>query len=316
VLICGDAVKIIDILYTDTLESASTTSKKARVRKDLSSLKHLLADLLAKSDVGIDRERYFTQCAGACDSLDEIAEAFESATTLKSDANAAEVVNQALAKVVDSQFVESATYAAALADETADNVVFPLMLRIATEGVARPEHRRYLSLLWNRLTPQQAADVANVSSDLLDRGLPTRGVPQLILLSAGRSNAWRTIPIARRLRIESIITKDAASGSFHYHFGMTQSGALGTWAASVGEHFDDRDGLIAVICSRLRSDWYTQNYVGQYMMRLLPRIADTAARKKAIMEALRRAIDNDARVVKANLQLLPREWVLELERSG
>jgi hypothetical protein len=121
-------------------------------------------------------------------------------------------------------------------------------------------------------------------------------------LAAFGAVGWRLIPRARRLQLEHEIVTDIASGRVDIYGIRTRGGELGTWAIHFGEHFEERDQLINALRDALNGDWYTQNYVGQYLLPLIPRIADTEERERRLLAALEVAMRNDAKVVKKNAE--------------
>lgn len=309
IIISGSSVKIIDILYLDTLELLSTTSRDTRIGRDLTQLKLLLADLIDRSelDFGVVRE-FNTSVSGAL-TISQISEAFEAATEVASSNSLEKRVEFAFERFTDPHFVKSESYSAALDDETTDDVVFPLVVRIIGDGVATQQHSRYLRSLWNRLTADQRLEVVKLAAEGLDANLPgKKWLPFIACLSAFGETAWDLMPKVRRLRIESIITQSILEGRHDIYMPIRRAGQLGTWAGAVGEYFEDRDKLVDSLCTMLRQNWYTQNYVGENFMKLLPKLADTPKRERRIKQALRVAIANDARVVKQNLFVLPFSW--------
>jgi hypothetical protein len=58
----------------------------------------------------------------------------------------------------------------------------------------------------------------------------------------------------------------------------------------------------------LERNWYTQNYVAEFFLVVLPRIATTEDQRKRLISAIRTACDNDAKIVKQKVALLPQAW--------
>jgi tRNA A-37 threonylcarbamoyl transferase component Bud32 len=302
VLIDGETAKIIDILYLDTLDELSTTSKGARFRRDRARVKDILKALLRHSDLPLENEYIFTNKVGDETCLEDMGRAFEIATHAVDPVCLEQRVDGAFQRVVDAQFVPSASYAAALADETPDDVVFPLIMRVLKEWAARPEHRRYLKLLWERLDSGQREHVIRRASELFDEAPLSYWTRFIAHLAPFGAEGWRLISRSRRLQIESAIVNDISTGRFDIYGSRSQGGELGRWALVIGEYFEERDQLIDVICTALRADWYTQNYVGKYLAPLIPRLADTESREKILLDALEAATRNDAKVLKQNLR--------------
>jgi serine/threonine protein kinase len=314
VMVEGTCVKIIDILYRDTLSLLSSKSRQARLRSDCLQLKMLLADLLEHSELDFGVVKSFNSAASDLTTPSDILDAFMSA----SDPEMAEVLDKRLGfafeTFCDPHFADTTAYAAALDEETDTDIVFPLLTRIVDAGATRREHVHYIASLWNRLSEKQQADLLKKAARKLDTTVPDRNwYPHILLVDTLGPNAWLRLPKLQRLRIESIMTKNILTGRYDIHAPINRGGELGTWVRDQGHMFDDRDGLIENICTMLHRDWYTQNYIGKYLMSLLPKLADTPRRERRLRQALNIAVFNDAKVVKRNLHLLPDAWKRELE---
>lgn len=133
-------VKIIDILYLDTLNLLSTMSKETRLNRDCLQLKMLLADLLEHSELDFGEVRSFSTAASNLKTLDEIQEAFYSATDPDKTSKLDRRLEFAYQRFNDPQFVKTESYAAALDTETDGDVIFPLLTRIINKAVARTKH--------------------------------------------------------------------------------------------------------------------------------------------------------------------------------
>ena len=94
------------------------------------------------------------------------------------------------------------------------------------------------------------------------------------------------------------------------------AGHLGTHAITLSRHFRDTKPLLANIRTMLGRGWFTQNYVGEYFMGMLPRLATTPEQRQNLLEGLAEAIRNDAKVVTRNIKLLPRDWVTGAYRKA
>jgi serine/threonine protein kinase len=79
VMVGDDRVKIIDILYRETLALLSTASREFCLRRDLTGLRSLLEILLEHSILGEDAARHFARDIGARPSILDVRAAFESA---------------------------------------------------------------------------------------------------------------------------------------------------------------------------------------------------------------------------------------------
>jgi hypothetical protein len=123
------------------------------------------------------------------------------------------------------------------------------------------------------------------------------------------------------LRLEKLVVNDVLAGSINiYQEQLLLTGHLGTWANSFWRFFTNRDALVDNLATMLSASWYTQNYVGKYLLSLLPHVGDTPARRTKLISALTSAVKNDAKIVKRNLEKLPKDWrdevASELGRYG
>jgi hypothetical protein len=317
VIISEDNVKIIDILYLKSMMLLSTTSKQERIRHDYLQVKMLLADIIEHSELDFGEVRAFN-AALASDSPDlaSIKEAFLSACDPSKAGALDRRVDFAYDKFCDPDFVDTSSYAMALDDETANEVVLPLLNRVIDHGDCKDVHARYVALLWDRVSKENQDILLLKIAAKLDATISVgKWYPHMVFLDACGSDAWLRLPRLTRLRAEAIIVKNILTGRYDIYATINRGGELGTWAVDIGEYFEDRDGLVDALVTMLCRDWYTQNYVGKYLMRLLPLLADTSQRERQLKDALDRAIWNDARLIKENLRLLPLKWQQDLRKK-
>jgi tRNA A-37 threonylcarbamoyl transferase component Bud32 len=317
VVVDGSSVKLIDILYRDTLQLMSTISRNAMIRRDCLQLRMLLADLMEHSDLDFGVVRAFNASVTEATSVAEIRDAFLASCDPTNSTLLERRIQFALDRFLDPQFVDSAAYAAALDAETDDDVVCPLLEKIVESNRTREAHGKYIVGLWNRISEGQQDLVLRRAATRLNEELPGKGwYPHIAFLDCLGKNAWLRLPRVQRLRIEGIMVKDILEGRFDIFAAINRGGELSTWALGRGELFEDRDGLIESLCTMLHRDWYTQNFVGKYLMPVIPLLGDTAMRKRRLISALRAAVRNDAKIVKANLHVLPDEWRREVTANG
>jgi hypothetical protein len=314
IMIVGSTAKIIDILYLSQTGRLSTTSLQTRLQSDLLNVRLILQHIILYSPLDPALATEFNNLLGSNPTIDQVADAFRRLTEPGRPPDLATQVAAALRRVQDPGFVDSSDYAHALLDETPRAVFRPLLLRMIADRVCTDRHMKYAGSLWRALDEDDRAEVAAALSDALDSDVPVGNwAPLLMLLRAFGPEGWDALKPLGQMRLENLIVNDILTGYVDaYRQSISLSGALGTYANMFWSFFRDRDALVTKIAIMLRQSWYTQNYVGTYMMRLIPLIADTSERREALVTALVRAIDNDAKVVKNNLGQLPIDWQQEL----
>ena len=313
IIVDGTVVKLIDILYRDTLQLMSTMSRNAMVRRDCLQLRMLLADLMEHSDLDFGVVRAFNASVTDATSVAEIGDAFVASCDPTNSTSLERRLQFALDRFLDPQFVDSAAYAAALDAETDDDVVYPLLEKIVDSNRMRDAQGEYVVGLWNRLSEGQQDLILRRAAERLNEELPGRGwYPHIAFLDCLGKNAWLRLPRVQRLRIEGIMIKDILEGRFDIFAAMNRGGELSTWILGRGELFADRDGLIESLCTMLHRDWYTQNFIAKYLITIIPLLGETVARKARLISGLRAAVKNDAKIVKANLHVLPDDWRREI----
>lgn len=115
VMVGDDWVKIIDILYYTTLAADIDTVREVKLQHDRNELRSMLGDLLTRIDLEtVDR---FNRSLTPESSLDDIHAAFAEATNPRMALDIDALVDEAVARVSDSSFVDGDEYANALSDE-------------------------------------------------------------------------------------------------------------------------------------------------------------------------------------------------------
>jgi hypothetical protein len=133
------------------------------------------------------------------------------------------------------------------------------------------------------------------------------------MLASFGKEGWNNLAPAVRLRLERAITNDILAGHFDvYGPNIGNQGALGTFSQTFWPYFSDLELLVDNIVARLKSGWYGQNYVGQYLFWLLPHLGHTMARRKKLIDAVAYAVRNDAIVIRSKIELLPHDWQNEI----
>ena len=316
IVIAVDATpKIIDILYRDSLALLSTASKETRLRKDVLALRLLLYDSLLNSALDPAEATEFNTILGSDVTLAEVRAALYSVLDPSRREDIALRVDQAYQRVVDDGFIEGDHYAKALAEDTPREITGPLLMHLIEEKGASSKHKPYLRLLWDRLSDQEKREVATALSLSLGQETPKGrwGSPINLLAAFGREG-WKKLSAVSQLRLEGVIANDILAGHHDiYGANVGTPGALGTYSNTFWAYFRDRDRLIDNICAKLSTSWYGQNYVGKYLLSLLPLIADNPGRRARLLAALQTALSNDAKLVVRGITTLPPDWQAELK---
>jgi len=314
VMLVGSHAKIIDILYRDSLALLSTASRDVRLRRDLLNLRLMLYDTLLRSESDRANAADFNASLSSDASLQDIRAAFLSVLDPARVEDLELRLEHALQRVRDEGFVDGDQYARALAQETPSHVTFPLLSRLLEQGGVAYKHRLYLRLLWDRLRDAQKLALAQELAARLDQTTPNGswGAPINMLVAFG-ADGWRCLSQRSRLRLESVVVNDILAGHFDiYGSNLGNPGALGTYVNPLWSFFTDRDRLVDNIAAQLQTNWYGQNYVGNYLMNLLPLLADTPTRRKKLLDGICEAVRNDAKMIVRGLPSLPPDWQSEL----
>lgn len=314
VMVEGDTAKVIDILYLDSLAVCGTLKREARLKRDITSLRLLLQQLIVRSEVDSAEATEFNNMLDSDSGIDDIEEAFNHVLLPSVSEDDERLLDHAYARVVEEEFVADREYALALLDETPEHLALPLLLRLAESRAYRDVHKYYVAGLWHLLSDSEKATFAQEFGPILEKDVPNGsfGV-SLRMLKIIKRDGWKKISPRIRMKLEAAITKDVLAGKKDIHsFRKTEGGALGTHARSLWKNFAKPVQLADHLISLLSQNWYTQNYVGEYFLDQIPEIAEATERRSEFVKAIRSAISNDARIVVEGLDDLPQDWVDEV----
>jgi hypothetical protein len=314
VMIVNGVVRIIDILYLDSLAMLSTASRDVRLRRDLLNLRLMLQEILRHSTLDPAEAGDFNASLSSSPSIDEIDAAFTAATDLTRGEDVQTVLARAYSRLVDEGFVAGPAYASAMSAETSDTVVVPLLERLIEERTATNQHKDYIQLLWARVSQLDRVGLLQKLGSAIEQDTP-RGKwwALLSILAAIGRDGWTGLSQVVRLRLESQIITDILAGRHDiYGIVLGSPGALGTWARSFWPFFENQNQLTENIGAMLRRDWYSQNYIGKNFMGLLPLLGRTSASRAILIRGLVSAVSNDARVIVAEVAKLPVDWQTEI----
>jgi serine/threonine protein kinase len=317
VMVDGGQVKIIDILYLDSLAALTTQSQKERRRRDLVSLRLILQDLLCYSELDPGERTEFNNLLHTSSDIAAIRLAFDDVTSPDSTHDAQRLLDHAFRRVTDENFVEGDKYASALKDETPRTIVLPLLKKLIEERQFAPKHRAYVRALWSTLTEDEIAEIVQILNVRLEEDTPNGNwCPNLRLVARLGKELWHRLSPAIRIKLESMITNDILSGRYDIYGGATRSGSLGTYVNTLWPVFSNPEAVIDNIESMLHQGWYTQNYIAKNFLATLPKIAHKPEDRARLIDALAVAVRNDAKIVVDRLSELPDDWVKEVEKQS
>jgi serine/threonine protein kinase len=315
VMVTVTSLKILDILYCDSLAILSTVKKNDRLNRDLRSLRLMMQDLISHSELDPAEAGEFNALLKADASLQDIREAFEQTISPAAAVDEERQLEHAYKRFTDGAFVDSAEYAFALADITPPHLTFRLLSRIVSERSY--DHKRcfFTRQLWQRLSKEDKQKLATQLANDLDENFPKgKWWPTLQLITYIGKPAWTLLPQVTQLRIEGAVVNDTLAGYHDIYSVSTSKGAMGTYAMSLWEYMSG--GMLSKLAdnliSLLRQSWYTQNYVGKHFMHILVPIAEKSNKEAQMLDALDVAFSNDARLIKTHLKELPEDWATEI----
>lgn len=306
-------VKIIDILYRNTLAALSTQRRQDRLRLDLVSLRLILQHMLLHSQIDPSEATAFNQGLTSGSDISAIRASFLHVTNADVSRDAGRLTLHAYNRLTDENFVEGDAYAEALASETPRRIFTPLIKMLIRERTYNVRQIKYIRALWAKLQDEEIRQIVKELDIHLESDTP-KGTwwPNLRLVCALKSRIWSRLSRSVRLKLEKLIVNDILAGHFDIHGVETNAGSLGTYAADLWKWFENRGELINNLESMLRQSWYTQNYVAKHFTKVLPRIASSGEEMDRIIAALKVAVENDARILVNRLSELPEAWVARI----
>jgi serine/threonine-protein kinase RIO1 len=311
IMIGDHTIKVIDILYTDSLAMLSSGTRKARLRRDCTSLKLVLQHLIAHSKLPTEEATKFNTLTNENPTALDIREAFLKVVDQEGVTANERLLMAAHDRLKDEGFVKGKAYAAHLLDETPPALIAPLLTRIVNKRSYASPHREYVLALWSRLLPEERAAFFSHLGVELEKELPKgRWSPLLRTLSAFEYDGWRAMTPRFRKVLEAMLTKDILSGRFNpkRNSSWDSSGAKGTYARTLWPYFSKKHDFAENIITMLHKSSDTQNYVGEYFLSILEKLADSTNTTDRMIRALKSAVDNGATTVIEGLPTLPKEW--------
>jgi serine/threonine-protein kinase RIO1 len=317
VMISEGGVKVIDILLVSQGIQLSAGSFEGRLRRDLLSLRLMLLEILKRVKDRPELASSFNDSLDISSGLAEMLTAFEAATTTTTTIPREELIDYAIAQLSDEAFVDSQEYAQAIAEDLPREIYEELLSRIMQTGLAREPHLAFLTVLWRQCTSAEQESICKSLGALIDQVVPKGNwSPALRMLKAFGKEGWRMLPARTQIRLENAILKDILNGYYDIFSPVhLKGGALGTWVNPFHGFFRDRSQVVENLIAMLGRGWYTQNYVGEYLLMTLPVLLATDEQTKRLIEGVASALANNARIVQRNAPKLPAPWLIAVRRA-
>lgn len=312
IMIGERTIKVIDILYTDTLANLSSGTRAARLRRDCTSLKLVLQHIIAHSELSSAEATKFNALTQENPTALDIRDAFLEIVDQEGVTETERLLEAAHDRLKDEAFGKGKAAAARLLDETPPGVIAPLLTKIIQARSYEPRHREYVLALWQRLLEVERTALFSYLGVELEKELQKGQWWSLLrMLSAFEYQGWRAMPPRVKKAIETALTKDILEGRYDpkRKSVWNSSGAKGTYAQSFWKYFSKQYELADNIIAMLHKSVETQNYIGNYFLSILEELAECTNRSDQMIRALKGAVDNGATTIIDALPNLPKAWV-------
>jgi uncharacterized protein (TIGR02391 family) len=227
-------------------------------------------------------------------------------------------VEQFLAGINDSEFVESERYGELLVGEVPTNRRTEALIAIfkIRETVGIPKLRYVISTLLSLLSESQTAEyIALVSEEFRTTGEIVAIRTAVKMLTP---ELWPKISEASRLRIETKFIKDMEQGKIAKNGKLT--GAFATWAGGFMGRFALRSDCAGVLLDKLDSfDDEERHYVAKFFFARLPEILVEEAEVKGAIRSIAYYIQNEDENIRdatiSHARSFPSEWQTQLAEA-
>jgi serine/threonine-protein kinase RIO1 len=314
IMIGEQTIKVIDILYTDSLAMLSSGTRNARLRRDCTSLKLVLQHLIAHSKLSTTEATKFNTLTSENPTALDIREAFLKVVDQGGITENERLLAAAHDRLKDEAFVKGKAYAARLLDETPPAVIAPLLTSIVHERSYEVQHRDYVALR-SRLLPEESAAFFSHLGVELEKELPKgRWWSLLRRLTAFEYEGWRAMTPRFCRVLETTMVKDVLSGRLDRkrRNSLVSPGSKGTYARTLWPYFSKKYDFAQNIIAMLHKSSDTQNYVAAYFLSILEELAERTDTTDQMIRALKSAADNGATTVIEGLPRLPKAWVARI----
>ena len=320
ILITDSTIKVIDILYKDSLAMLSTGTRTTRLRRDLTQVKLLLQHIIMHSALPSADATKFSTLMGENPSVLDIRDAFlkiiDAATLTENE----RLLVQVHERLTDEGFVKGKASASALLEDRPPTVRAQVLTRMVNKRSYGYRHRDYVLAAWTRLSAEERSAFLSHLGAELEKELPKgRWFPLLAMFDTLKVESWSALTPRFRVRLEQLIIKDVLSG---YEDAKGRSafrsgvGSIGTFALNLWPHFAKPYQLAENLMTLLRRNEHSQNYVARYFFSVLPDLAEQTRKTDQMIRAIKGAVDDGTQLVIAGLENLPEEWVARISPEG
>ena len=222
-------------------------------------------------------------------------------------------------RVFDRFFAEKDDYAELVVGEIPDDDLVDTAISVLRDRSMGDTNKLqyFFRAVFNRADQDQTDSIMRAMSKELRSAISETDMVGVIGLLQG--DQWRLVADDAKIRSENSMIESVKQGKFDIYGGGIQSGHLGTWASTRGEHFTLQKELSTAIIDLLGDNWHTQNYVGEIFLYYLPTIVkDNNQMHECCSNLTYAALDNQARKLRDNLEshfeylpLIWRELILE-----
>ena len=214
-------------------------------------------------------------------------------------------------RIYDVHFVENSEYAQALVAEVPKIEIISVFAN-AFRNRANGDFNKVkyaFGALYQLMTHEQLTEVALIVGEDLRKAVDPSEFANVFRLL--KQECWPLLPEDVRMRAENVIIEACKSGTHDARASFTTD-PLGTWGGRFGRYFSRRDELAEMLISKLKGNWYSQNYVGKYFIYVLPAIVPSSLIEDASEALSYASIGNEALVVRNELLAVvknyPKAW--------
>lgn len=215
-------------------------------------------------------------------------------------------------KIFDPYFTDSNDYAEELVSRIPDKYI----LKVFDEAFKRrgdgdtSKLRFAFAAMYQKIPSANLTDIVSNFDDALRNQTDEGVIADIFRLM--KPELWVILDDYVNQRMENMIIESVKKGHYDYYQGLIH-GSMGTWANTFGRYFKRRKELSESIISSLLRDWYSQNYVAQYLFFSMPSIiTEPNLISQAVDNLAYAAIGNNAKGVRSKIlktfQNFPDEW--------
>jgi uncharacterized protein (TIGR02391 family) len=311
----GDGASLVGLALGGDDPKLKLNSLQSESEKNIQKgMEHILRGVY----VGIRNPRSHQQTTDDKETADAIIHFLGYVLTLLNLSKEAFTIDSFVAKVFDSEFVESSRYAELLVAEIPKLRLADALIAIylARKKVELRKLRYLLPKLLEALNAAQMSSYLNIVSEELR--IATDDLPIRTSLQMLTPELWPNVSEIPRLRIENKLKNGILLGEVTSSGKTTQ--ALATWSKSFLKSFTTRVEVANVLISRLEDpDPDARHYAAKFFMRELPEVMSSPAQTTRCIRAIVSAIEADDANVRSYLVSAvlgyPQEWQEKLSAA-